>query len=738
MTVAGAQMRPRRPEPGHPASHTSPVGLWIGTLIALFLLIVPGAIVARITQLTWPVAIAVGPALTYGVVALAIIPFGALGIPWNGWTALIALAAVCLVMTSLQPLLARYRDGQAETRGIAGWPALTVAAGVLLGALLIMWAAYRGLTHWQSIPSTWDAVWHANEVRFILDTGQASSTHMGELRNVETHQPLYYPSVFHALTAVFCQLTGAAPTTGYTLSSVAASVWLYPSSAAMLTWFLLRPITPSTLSASSASPASSASGSELSASSASPASSASGSELSPSSASPASSASGSELSASSGEWRAAGAAATSAAMSASFTSVPYVEFGVAAMPNLAAYGVAIPTFFLITSTLRHRDRIPAAVLALVGILSLHLTGGFVVILFLLAWWLFDARRHPARGRLADALILAVVAVPTALILAPQFIGVAHQADIIAGHAFPSFKSVKQGVIDALLLHTRHLNDFPTQYGLLVLSAIGMAILLYKRIWWPPVLWLVLTVATIYSGAPFHNLFGATIEEFSQFFYNDPRRLSGVVTMLVTPMAGIAVFAMVLAVVALLKRSAQRLTQRFARLPPAVWVSATVVLLVATTVLTARHYLYRHLVLFGDKYDSVIINQKDLDAMAYLATLPGARHTLIGDSNVDGTAWMYAVADLHPLWTHYDFPQQTGPGYYRYIFWAFADVDTDPRVAEAVRALNIRYILTSVPTVRGFKVPDGLVSIDQSKSWAKIYDNGGAWIYEWRGAPTPKT
>jgi hypothetical protein len=699
------------------------VGLWIGTLIALFLLIAPGAIVARITQLTWPVAIAVGPALTYGVVALAIIPFGALGIPWNGWTALIALAAVCLVMTSLQPLLARYRDGQAETRGIAGWPALTVAAGVLLGALLIMWAAYRGLTHWQSIPSTWDAVWHANEVRFILDTGQASSTHMGELRNVETHQPLYYPSVFHALTAVFCQLTGAAPTTGYTLSSVAASVWLFPSSAAMLTWVLLRPITPSELSASSASPASPASGSELSASS----------------ASPASPASGSELSASSAEWRAAGAAATSATMSASFTSVPYVEFGVAAMPNLAAYGVAIPTFFLITSTLRHRDRIPTAVLALVGVLSVHLTGGFVVILFLLAWWLFDARRHPVRGRLADVLILAVVAVPTALILAPQFIGVAHQADIIAGHAFPSFKSVKQGVIDALLLHTRHLNDFPTQYGLIVLSAIGMAILLYKRIWWPPVLWLVLTVATIYSGAPFHNLFGAVIEEFSQFFYNDPRRLSAAVTMLVTPMAGIAVFAMVLAVVALLTRSAQRLTKRFARLPPTVWVSATVVLLVLTTVLSARHYLYRHLVLFGDKYDSVIIDRRDLDAMAYLATLPGARTTLIGNSNVDGTAWMYAVADLHPLWTHYDYPQQTGPGYYRYIFWAYADVDTDPRVAEAVRALNIRYILTSVPTVRGFKVPDGLVSIDQSKSWAKIYDNGGAWIYEWRGAPTtPKT
>ena len=644
------------------------MGIWFGTLIALFLLIAPGVIVARITQLTWPVAVAIGPALTYGVVALAIIPFGAIGIPWNGWTALAALAFVGIVVAAVQPLLAGYRDEEAEARGIDRRSALIVGAGILLGALLIMWAAYRGIVGWQSIPSTWDAVWHANTVRFILDTGQASSNHMGELRNVETHAQLYYPSVFHALTAVFCQLTGAAPTTGYTVSAVAASVWLFPSSSAMLTWFLLRPHTT----------------------------------------------------------HAAGVAATAAALSASFTSVPYVEFGTAAMPNLAAYGVAIPTFVLTVSTLRHRDRIPLAVLALVGVFSVHLTGGFVVILFTLAWWLLQACWHPVRGRLADLLTLAAATAPAALILAPQFLGVAGEADIIAGHAFPSFKSVKQGVIDALLLHTRHLNDFPTQYGLVALSAIGMAILLYNKIWWPPALWLLLTVATIYSGAPFRNPLGTAIEQFSQFFYNDPRRLSAVVTMLAVPMAAIAVFALV--------AGAVTLARRVVTLPAPVWVSVTAVLLVISTVVSGRQYLYRHLVLFGDKYDSVIINQKDLDAMAHLATLPGARTTLIGNSNVDGTAWMYAVADLHPLWTHYDFPQQTGPGYYRFNFWAYADVDSDPRGAEAVRALNIRYVLTSAPTVRGFKVPDGLVSIDRSKSWAKIYDNGAAWIYEWRGAP----
>ncbi|MCW2553283.1 MAG: hypothetical protein JWR78_3064 [Mycobacterium sp.] len=656
------------------------MGLWTGTLIALFLLIAPGTIIARITQLTWPIAIAVGPALTYGVVALAIIPFGALGIPWNGWTAVATLAAVCLVATGLQLLFARYRDTDAEARGISRGPALTVAAGVLLGALLVMWAAYRGLTHWESIPSTWDAVWHANTVRFILDTGQASSTHMGELRNVETHQALYYPSVFHALTVVFCQLTGAAPTTGYTLMSVAASVWLFPSSAAMLTWKLLRPVTT--------------------------------------------------------EWRAAGISATAAALSASFTSVPYVEFGVAAMPNLAAYGVAVPTFVLITSTLRHRDRIPAAVLALVGILSVHLTGGFVVILFLLGWWLLDAFWHPVRGRVADVLTLAGVFVPTLVILAPQFLGVLRQADIISGHSFPSFKGAKQGLIDAVLLHTRHLNDFPTQYGLDALAAIGMVILLYKKIWWPAAVWLVLVVAIVYSGAPsrFRGPIGNTIEEFSQFFYNDPRRLTAVLSMVLMPAAGVGLFALVVAAVAGLRR----LADRFKPSPARVWLGATAVVLVLATVLTGRHYLYRHLVLFGDKYDSVIIDQRDLMAMAYLAALPGAHDTLIGDANTDGTAWMYAVADLHPLWTHYDYPQQTGPGPQRFNFWAYArNGDSDPRVVAAVKALNIRYILTSVPTVRGFVVPDGLKSLDKSKSWALIYDNGGARIYEWRGnTPAP--
>ena len=112
---------------------------------------------------------------------------------------LFALALVTALAWCLRKALGRFRDSDAETRAAARGPALLVAAGVLVGAGFIGFTAFRGIHDWQSIPSTWDAVWHANTIRFILDTGQASPTHMGELRNIETHEALYYPSTFHAL-----------------------------------------------------------------------------------------------------------------------------------------------------------------------------------------------------------------------------------------------------------------------------------------------------------------------------------------------------------------------------------------------------------------------------------------------------------------------------------------------------------------------------------------------------------
>ena len=504
---------------------------------------------------------------------------------------------------------------------------------------------------------------------------------MGELRNVETQAALYYPSTFHALAAVLAQITGAAPTTAYTLSSVAAAVWLFPLSAGLLTWQLL--ITRTT------------------------------------------------------RWRTAGAAAAAGALSASFTAVPYVEFDTASVPNLVAFGIAVPAFVLVTSALAHRDRIPLAVLAVIGVFSVHLTGGVVLVTFLVAWWLLEALPRPVSGRGRDFATLSAIAAPTLAILLPQFLGVLQQAEIITGHAYVTHEGKKRALFDAIVQHTRHLNDFPIQNILIALAGAGFLLLLFKRIWWPAAVWLLLVVSIVHSSAPFGGPVGALAGKYSELFYSDPRRLSGVITLLLTPMAGVALFAGSVLAVAWARRLAER--RAGARTVPGrrFWIGATAALMAAVSIALSWHYFPRHRFLMGEKYDRVIVGDKDLAAFAHLASLPGARDTLIGNSNVDGTAWMYAVANLRPLWTHYDYPVQQGPGQQRFIFWAYADdADRDPRVAEAVAALNIRYLITSSPVVRGFVTPDGLVSLDKSASWAKIYDNGVARIYEWRG-PRPQ-
>ena len=111
-----------------------------GVLAAVVLMIVPGAVVARAGGLRWPLATAVGPALTYGVVSLAIVPFGAIGVRWNALTALMAWAAMTGLAFGLRIMLGGPREGRYDRPAQDRGPEWAAAAGVLLGALAIGYA----------------------------------------------------------------------------------------------------------------------------------------------------------------------------------------------------------------------------------------------------------------------------------------------------------------------------------------------------------------------------------------------------------------------------------------------------------------------------------------------------------------------------------------------------------------------------------------------------------------------
>ncbi len=91
-----------------------------------------------------------------------------------------------------------------------------------------------------------------------------------------------------------------------------------------------------------------------------------------------------------------------------------------------------------------------------------------------------------------------------------------------------------------------------------------------------------------------------------------------------------------------------------------------------------------------------------------------------------------MAGLHPLWTHY-ITTATGPGLSPvHLLGLWPQRESDLGYSRPSKSLRIRYIPDQHSDGAGFAVPDGLVSLETSRSWAKIYDNGEARIYEWRG------
>jgi hypothetical protein len=125
------------------------------------------------------------------------------------------------------------------------------------------------------------------------------------------------------------------------------------------------------------------------------------------------------------------AAAAAGALAASFSIFPVDQVWRPALPfaiGLALLGPVLVVVF--TAVTRHRELLPAAALASVGIASVHTSVAFCVAYFTICWLLVRLVR-PRRALLGEVGALVVVGVLAAVALAPQLKGILSQADRVA-------------------------------------------------------------------------------------------------------------------------------------------------------------------------------------------------------------------------------------------------------------------------------------------------------------------
>lgn len=184
--------------------------LWLSlaavAAVTVALLLVVGFPLARVIGLRGFDSIAVAPAFALTIICGASIVLPWLGLTWSPLGVAVAAVLVGLPLAAIRRLTRRSRAAapRRPERRFDFW----LLTALLGGAALVTWRIVAVLQEPDSISQTFDNVFHLNAVRWVLDTGSASSLEIGYMTN-PAGPPTFYPSGWHALVTLVAQLTGA-------------------------------------------------------------------------------------------------------------------------------------------------------------------------------------------------------------------------------------------------------------------------------------------------------------------------------------------------------------------------------------------------------------------------------------------------------------------------------------------------------------------------------------------------
>lgn len=175
-------------------------------MLALLVLILPGAALGASAGLRGRLLWGVAPALTLGFTGLAVLVYSRFGIFWSPLSAAVGVALACAVAVAISwPLRARwpglYPPEPARVGRTAVGVAMAAAAAIAVTVMLI---ATRNLTR---IPQGWDSLFHGAATRLIEQTGDGSPFSLADAAQ-PANALYYYPDAFHALTALVLHLPG--------------------------------------------------------------------------------------------------------------------------------------------------------------------------------------------------------------------------------------------------------------------------------------------------------------------------------------------------------------------------------------------------------------------------------------------------------------------------------------------------------------------------------------------------
>lgn len=203
-------------------------------LAAVLLLGVVGGVPAWSLGLRglWQVAAATPFALTIIGGTAVIAPL--LGVAWSALPVLIVTLLVSAAIYAARRLLARRSAAGVATAATSVRADIWMLAGLLVAAIALGSQVMMAIGAPDRISQTFDNVFHLNGVRYILDTANASSLHLGYMTSPDGTLP-FYPAGWHDVVSLVVQMGGISIPVAVNAVVLVTAAVVWPASALVLT-----------------------------------------------------------------------------------------------------------------------------------------------------------------------------------------------------------------------------------------------------------------------------------------------------------------------------------------------------------------------------------------------------------------------------------------------------------------------------------------------------------------------
>lgn len=202
-------------------------------MIATLVVLLPGLAISFALGLRGLLLWGFAPAGGVAVLAVGAIALGLVGVPWSVWSAGAVAAAICAVTAAIGWLLRTSVEKNATPRNRSRFLVpIAVVIGTVAGAVRM--ATIIGSP--AQVSQTNDATFHLNVLRFIADSGHASS--LDVLGTIDAGG--FYPAAWHAVTSLTAEIAHVDGSVAANATSlmIAGPVWAL--SVAALIWVVTR------------------------------------------------------------------------------------------------------------------------------------------------------------------------------------------------------------------------------------------------------------------------------------------------------------------------------------------------------------------------------------------------------------------------------------------------------------------------------------------------------------------